>query len=90
MDKLKNGSPATKILALFLVAPKGFFIFSPILIKRFLAKTGIEINAGAIAGFSAKIALGLAIWATLKKFIRENHYLKKSLKDLVNMGQLIE
>ena len=90
LDNLKNGSPATKFLALFLVAPKGFFIFSLPLLKKFLVKNGktegIEVNAAAVGVFAAKVAFGIAVWAAMKKFIRENPKLKKELRKIVDFG----
>ena len=36
IHKMKNGNPMTKAFIVFLMAPKGLFLFSPLLIKKYL------------------------------------------------------
>lgn len=89
VEKLKNGSPATKALALFLLAPKGAIIFSPVLIKKLAAKTGLEISMAAIGMFGAKVAMGFTFWLMAKKIIRNKPF-TKALKQMVDVMQVIE
>lgn len=69
---MKNGNPATKALILFLMAPKGLFLFSPLLLKKYLPKEVFQFitstNFHITGTFVVKIGLSLALYAFYNKW----------------------
>ena len=61
---MKNGGPLTKLLVVFLMAPKGLIIFGPLMIKKCLNGAGFP-NFAQYAPMllgTARVALGLGAY----------------------------
>lgn len=68
IENLKNGPPAAKLLAVFLLAPKGLFLFSPILIKKYMAPMPGWINLS----MTARVVVGVGAWVTYRRCIQKS------------------
>ena len=88
IEKLKNGPPHMKFLALFLLAPKGAFIFGPILIKKALTKYGI--SSMVVGMYASKIGLGVAVWFAIKTIMKNNQFIQDQLMKVSNFGVLVD
>lgn len=64
IEKLKHGPPHYKALAVFLVAPKGFFLFSPLLIRKYLG----PISQGFNLLLVARLLFGVSAWVAYKRW----------------------
>lgn len=61
---MKNGSPLTKCLVVFLMAPKGLIIFGPLMVKKYLnggSMQGLAQHAPMILGVG-RVGLGFAVY----------------------------
>ena len=66
--KMKNGSPLTKCLAVFLLAPKGMIILTPVLLKKYLPGSALtflsslHFSPKVVGLFALKLALSYALY----------------------------
>ena len=73
IHKMKNGNPATKALIVFLMAPKGLFIFSPLLLKKYLPADAMSalhptIHLGPMLFMTGRLGLGVLAYALLNQW----------------------
>ena len=69
LEKLKNGPPHYKFLALFLLAPKSLIIFAPGLIRKYVAPACVGVDLLLIA----RVILGVSAWVAYKRYGCSGH-----------------